>query len=142
MHKVIIDTNVLVSALIQRSYPNFILYNCVLENLVKVCISDELFEEYLVVLNRPKFSKYADFLNKAEFVIAQIESKATKFFPKEKFEIIGDLADNKLLELASESKADFIITGNTNDFTMGNFKDTKIVSPKDYWDNFRIEFIN
>jgi len=138
MQKIIIDTNVLVSALIQRSYPNFIVFYCVLENLVEVCTSDELVEEYLDVLNRPKFSKYPDFLNKAEFVLAQIESKAINFLPKERFEIISDKNDNRLLELASEANADFIITGNTNDFAMSYFKGTRIVSPKEYWDNFRI----
>jgi len=138
MQKIIIDTNVLVSALIQRSYPNFIVNYCVLENLVELCISGELIEEYLDVLHRPKFSRYPDFVNKAEFVLAQIESKATNFFPKERFEIIDDKNDNRLLELASEANADFIITGNTNDFTMSYFKGTRIVSPKDYWDNFRI----
>ena len=65
MQKIIIDTNVLVSALIQRNYPNFIIYNYVLENLVEVCISVELFEEYFEVLNRPKFIKYPDFISKA-----------------------------------------------------------------------------
>lgn len=137
MQKVIIDTNVLVSALIQRNYPNFILYNYVLENLVELCMSDELFEEYLEVLNRPKFSKYPDFLNKAEIVLAQIETKSTKFYPTQLFDIIDDSADNRLLELAVKSKADFIITGNTNDFTMTDFKGTKIVTPKEYWDNYR-----
>ena len=139
MQKVIIDTNVLISALIQRSYPNFILQNCVFENQVEICISDELFAEYLDVLNRPKFNKYPDFLNKAELVLVQIENIATKFFPREKFEVIGDKDDNRLLELAFEAKADFIITGNTKDFTMSDFKGTKVVSPKDYWDNFRVE---
>jgi len=137
MQKVIIDTNVLVSALIQRSYPNLIIYYCVLENQVEVCISDELFEEYLDVLNRPKFTRYPDFVAKAEFVLTQIESKATYYFPKEKFEIIANKNDNRLLELASESKADFLITGNTNDFTMSYFNGTKIVNPREYWDNFR-----
>jgi hypothetical protein len=27
------------------------------------------------------------------------------------------------------------MTGNTNDFTMDKYKTTKIVSPKDYWEN-------
>lgn len=137
MQKIIIDTNVLVSSLIQRNYPYFILYNYVLENLVEVCISDVLFKEYLEVLNRPKFSKYLDFVNKAEYVLAQIEAKAIKFYPTIPFDIIADSPDNRLLELAVESKADFIITGNTNDFTMPDFKGTKIVTPKDYWDNYR-----
>lgn len=139
MHKVIIDTNVLVSALIQRSYPNFILYNCIFENTVFVCVSEELFKEYIEVLNRPKFSKYPDFINKAEFVLAQLENIAIKFIPQEKIDVINDSPDNRLLELASESKADYLITGNINDFTMTDFKGTKIVSPRDYWENFRIE---
>jgi hypothetical protein len=110
----------------------------VFENLVEVCISDALFEEYLEVINRPKFNRYPDFLKKAEFVLSQIESLAIKYSPTERFEIIDDKNDNRLLELASESKADFIITGNTNDFTMSNFKLTRIVSPKEYWENFRL----
>jgi putative PIN family toxin of toxin-antitoxin system len=137
MKKVIIDTNVLVSALIQRSYPNFILYNIVFEELIDVCLSDEIFEEYLDVLNRTKFSKYPDFVNKAEIVLTQIENKAIKFSPKSKFKIIKDLNDNKFLELAYESKADFIITGNTNDFTMSDFNGTIIINPKDFWDTFQ-----
>jgi len=137
MQKVIIDTNVLISALIQRNYPNFILFHYVLDNLVEVCISDELFEEYLEVLYRPKFLKYSDFIGKAEFVLAQLEAKATKFYPTKKFNVIADNPDNRLLELAVESKADFIITGNTSDFTMTEFHGTRIVTPKDYWDLFR-----
>ncbi len=137
MQKIIIDTNVLVSSLIQRNYPYFILYHYVLENIVEVCISDDLFKEYLDVLNRPKFSKYHEFLNKSEFVLAQIEIKATKFYPTIRIDKIGDNADNRLLELAVESKADFIITGNTNDFTMTDFEGTKIVTPKGYWENYR-----
>ena len=137
MKRVILDTNVLVSALIQRSYPNLILNNCVFEGLIEVCISDEIFEEYLDVLNRPKFSRYPDFQNKAELVLTHIENKATKYFPKRKFKIIKDLDDNKFLELAYESKADFIITGNTNDFTMSDFNGTLIINPKDFWDTFK-----
>lgn len=134
MQRIIIDTNVLVSALIQRNYPYFIVYNYVFENLVEVCISIELFEEYLDVLNRPKFSKYPDFAIKAELVLAQIEAKSSKFKPTQQVDIIQDDADNRLLELAIASNADFIITGNTNDFTMSHFQGTKIVTAKEYWD--------
>ena len=136
MQKVIIDTNVLVSAMIQRSYPNLIIYNLLFEDLIELCISDEIIEEYIEVLNRPKFAMHPDFLSKAELVLAQIENKATKYFPSERFEIIPDKNDNKFLELAFESKADYIITGNSNDFTMYDFKGTKIISPKEYYENF------
>lgn len=138
MQKLIIDTNVLISALIQKSYPNLILVNCVFENRFEVCISEELLEEYFEVISRPKFTKYPDFLTKAEFVISQLESNATKYSPQVRFDIIVDSADNRLLELAYESKADFIVTGNTNDFTMSEFNGTRIISPKEFWEKYGI----
>lgn len=139
MQKVIIDTNVLVSAMIQRSYPNLIIYNILFEDLIELCISDKIIEEYFEVLNRPKFAIYPDFLSKAELVLAQIENKAKRYFPSERVEIMADKNDNKFLELAFESKADFLITGNSSDFTMSDFKGTKIISPKEYYENFSFD---
>jgi len=40
-----------------------------------------------------------------------------------------------ILELVDECFADYIITGNTNDFTFSMYKQTKIVKPKDYVEN-------
>lgn len=57
--------------------------------------------------------------------------------PKIQLEIIKDEPDNRLLELAQISKADFIITGNTNHFTMKIYKKTKIVTPKEYWEEYK-----
>jgi len=45
----------------------------------------------------------------------------------------------KLLELAETCGADFLITGDTNDFTITEFKGTKIVSPKKYWTEYMIK---
>jgi len=47
------------------------------------------------------------------------------------------LIEDKILELADESGADFIITGNTNDFSFSNYKHTKIVNPRDYWEIYK-----
>jgi putative PIN family toxin of toxin-antitoxin system len=68
-------------------------------------------------------------------LLTDIERKATLHHPKITLKIIKDLADNRLLELAVESRADFLITGNTNDFTITKYKGTKIVSPRDYYEN-------
>ncbi len=59
------------------------------------------------------------------------------FQPKIKLNIISDIDDNKIIELADECNADFIITGNTNDFTFSSYKNTKILTPKDYWENHK-----
>ncbi|WP_158859341.1 putative toxin-antitoxin system toxin component, PIN family [Lunatibacter salilacus] len=130
MQKNVIDTNVIVSSLIQRNYPYKIIYELFTHNKFMLCVSEELMSEYYEVLSRPKFAKFPDFFGKAENLLADIETKATKFVPSLKFDLISDKDDNMILELAEACKADFIITGNTNDFTFSEFKETKIVSPE------------
>jgi hypothetical protein len=137
MQRIILDTNVLVSALIQRSYPYLILNELFVEQKIEVCVSEALLLEYYDVLRRKKFAKYPEFVSKAELVLADIESKSLRFRPRTHLKIISDLQDNRLLELAQECKADFLITGNTNDFTMAKHKQTKIVSPKQYWEDYK-----
>ena len=61
MQKIVIDTNVIVSSLIQRGYPNLIIKDLFIEQKFQLCISDELLAEYYEVLARPKFSKFQDF---------------------------------------------------------------------------------
>jgi uncharacterized protein len=99
-----------------------------------LCVSEELMAEYYEVLSRPKFAKFPNFFGKAESLLADIETKAKKFLPIAKIDLILDKDDNMILELADECLAEFIITGNTNDFTFSAYKQTKIVSPKEYWE--------
>jgi putative PIN family toxin of toxin-antitoxin system len=135
MQKIVIDTNVFVSSLIQRGYPNLIINNLFIEQKFQLCISEELLAEYYEVLARPKFSKFQDFFIRAEVLLVEIELKATMYIPTISLDLISDVDDNMILELADECLADFVITGNTTDFTFPIYKQTKIVTPKEYWDN-------
>jgi uncharacterized protein len=69
--------------------------------------------------------------------LAIVETKGVKFYPKAKVALISDQADNRLLELAGESTANYLITGNSNDFTMDKFRKIKIVNPKEYWEKYQ-----
>ena len=137
MQKIVIDTNVFVSSLIQHGYPNLIVKDLFIEQKFQLCISNELLAEYYEVLARPKFSKFQDFFIRAKALIVEIETKATKYNPIITLDLISDNKDNMVLELADECLADFIITGNTTDFTFPTYKQTKIVAPKEYWDNYQ-----
>ncbi len=139
MQKIVIDTNVIVSSLIQRNYPYFIISELFIEDKYQLCVSEELMSEYYEVLTRQKFAKFKDFFIRAEALLADIEAKATKYYPTITLELISDDDDNMILELADQCNADFIITGNTTDFTFPTYKQTKIVTPKDYWDNYKPE---
>jgi putative PIN family toxin of toxin-antitoxin system len=137
MQKVIIDTNVIVSSLIQKSYPHRIIYDLFIADKICLCTSPLLLAEYYRVLERPKFAQFHEFAAMAKTVLANIEVKAASYQPDITLNIIADKDDNKILELADICAADFIITGNTNDFTFPAYKQTKIVTPKDYWENHR-----
>ena len=117
MQKIILDTNVLVSALIQRNFPYLIISELFIEDKITLCISDELLSEYYEVLNRKKFAKYPDFVNAAEKLLATVETKGVKFYPKTQVTLISDQDDNRLLELAEEGEANYLITGIDSDRT-------------------------
>jgi len=132
MQKVVIDTNVIVSSLIQKSFPYKIMYELFIEDKIKLCVSKALMLEYYDVLRRPKFAIYYDFVERAESLLAEIESKSTIYVPNVLLNLVSDKDDNKILELADVCKADYIITGNSNDFTLPIYKNTRIMNPKDY----------
>jgi uncharacterized protein len=46
MQKIVLDTNVIVSSLIQRNFPNLIVNELFIEDKFQLCISDELMAEY------------------------------------------------------------------------------------------------
>ena len=136
MQKLILDTNVIISALISNSIPSRILYDLVLTQKVEICLSQEIFTEYVEVLNRDKFSKFTNFKAKADVVLSRLREIATFYQTNRQVEVLTDTSDNKFLELAAESAADYLTTGNTLDFTITEFEYTKILTPRDYWDNY------
>lgn len=132
--RLILDTNVIVSANIQKGYPYFIVDRVFADPSLQLCISDPIFAEYVEVLNREKFTKFPDFHARAQTLLADIEMYATRFSPTVKIDLIADEPDNRLLELAETCVADYLVTGNTKDFTMVDYKGTKIVSPKEFFE--------
>lgn len=135
MQKLILDTNVIVSALISNSIPTKILYELVLTKKVKICLSEEVLAEYVAVLRRERFSKYPNFQAKADVVLSRLREVSFFFSTTKKIYVLKDLSDNKFLELASASGADFLTTGNSQDFKISEFEKTRILSPTEYWEN-------
>ena len=137
MQRIIIDTNIIVSALISNSIPTKILYELVLTEKVTTCLSNEIFLEYVDVLNRDKFSRFPNFKTNADIVLNRLREISKFYKPKEKIDILSDTSDNKFLELAAISSADYLITGNLVDFTISEFEYTRIITAREYWDFFR-----
>lgn len=136
MHKIVLDTNIVISAIISLGYPYKILHDLVATEKVKICLSEQILNEYTEVITRTKFAKYSNFKQNALLIVTNIKRVGKLHKPNIQLNIISDKADNRFLELATFSKADFLITGNTNHFTMTEFEGVKIISPKDYIENY------
>jgi len=105
----------------------------VFDNKVGVFLSEEIFIEYINVLYRPKFSAIPNFRLNAEIALSRLKELSKIISPEKRVNMIADQNDNRFLELALASGADFLITGNTNDFNMKEFGVTRIVTPSEYW---------
>ena len=136
MHRLVIDTNIVVSSIINVGFPNKILYQLIAPGRITLHISPSILDEYIQVLSRPKFAKFKNFKTNADFILSNIYRVSRKFTPDIELNLIKDKSDNKFIELAVFSKANFIITGNTNHFTIEEYKGVKIITPKDYWEAF------
>ena len=135
MQSIILDTNVVVSALISKnSPPSRIVDELVLNRKVELCTSDVILSEYIEVLGREKFARFPDFKARAELLLNRLYEISTKFTPEVRLDIIADEGDNRFLELALAAQPDFLITGNTNDFTMQTIGRAQIVTPREFCD--------
>ncbi len=61
-----------------------------------------------------------------------LDTKAQKYVSEIKVTICKDPQDNFLIELAEEANADFIISGDKLVLDIKEYKNTKIVSPKEF----------
>lgn len=134
MHKLVIDTNVLISALINPSgIPAKILSEIVFCGKAQLYLSAEIIDEYILVINRPKFKKYQQFEHAGLSLLMIIQEIAILEEPIESVSVIKDMSDNKFLSLAQHIDADYLVTGNWNDFKMEEFHNTKILKPSEYY---------
>ena len=129
MFKVVLDTNVLISAILFGGFPRKCL-ELAIEGEIELYISKEIIREVEGVLSREKFNIAEENLR---YIISSLDSIAEFVNPKNKLDIIKkDPQDNKILECAIESEADFIISGDTHLLELSEFQKIKILETADF----------
>ena len=125
MRRVVIDTNVMVSAYLGGRLETIIV--AWIEGKFALTVSNQIVNEYINVLSRPKFkiarAELDDFaaliLSKAEFVV-----------PGESIRVVeADPSDNKFLEAAVTGQADYIISGDKHLRDLKEFRGIAILTP-------------
>ena len=123
--KVILDTNLWVSFLISKDF-NF-LDNYVEKGKVKLIFSEELFNEFISVVERPKLKKYFT-ESDTKHLIQIINKYAILQHISTDTEQCRDKKDNFLLNLAIDSEADYLVTGDKDLLIIKKVRKTKILT--------------
>jgi len=130
MQKVVIDTNIFVSGLLDsKSSSNFII-ELFLQNKFTLLITHPVLRELREILTRKPLSRLAN--RPVDEFLTLLERQAKKVSPGEKVRIIkDDPEDNKFLECALAGKADFIISGDHHLLSLRKFRGISILNSKE-----------
>ncbi|MBI5252916.1 MAG: putative toxin-antitoxin system toxin component, PIN family [Euryarchaeota archaeon] len=124
--KIVLDTNVLVSAVILRNGKPFQLLKNGELGKVRIVLSRQIIEEFRKVLAEPRIGFTKREINTT---IQKISSFSQIVNPKIKLKVVKeDLDDNKILECAIAGGAKYIVSGDKHILNLGRYKGIKIVS--------------
>ncbi len=128
-HRIVLNTNVLISAILFGDPPRDVL-KLVISGTVGCSLSLAILDELRNVLQRPKFK----FSSEQSFnVMEELHSACDIINPMVKINVITeDPDDNKILECAVEAKSTFIVSGDRHLLDLVEFRGIKILTPTAY----------
>lgn len=136
MHRVVVDTNIFVSAFIKGGEPEELIQKWKQGKLV-IVMSRDIVEEILEVLLRPKIGAPFSYVERLGKVIYRKAVIVKLHQPLQV--IINDPKDNKFLECAVEGKADYIISGDEHLLSLKEYQGIKIVKAKEFLEKLEKE---
>ncbi|MBW4514989.1 MAG: putative toxin-antitoxin system toxin component, PIN family [Timaviella obliquedivisa GSE-PSE-MK23-08B] len=126
----VFDTNVIVSSLLFSSgNPSKALRYALKQG--EVLFSLELLEELSNVLGREKFNRFVTSEEQDEFLETFVE-RATLVEVTEKVQECRDPKDDKVLELALNGQAGYIVSGDKDLLVLNPFRKVKIVTAEEF----------
>jgi len=129
MIRVVLDTNVLISALISKSSAPQKLYRAFTKQRFL------LLEEVEDVINRERLIKYHKLTPKQRRIMEQLAELSYVVLgtvSSEELVVQRDPEDDKFLWCAIEGKADYIISGDHHLLDLKEYEGVKILSPHDF----------
>ena len=108
--RVVLDTNVLIAALITKGTPPDRLYQAWLRGEIELITSVAQIAELAAVLARPRLQKYLD-ADEAAAIIENIDTRAVIFDDLPSVDLSPDPKDNPILAAAIAGNADLIVSG-------------------------------
>lgn len=144
--KVVLDTNVIISGLFWKGPPHEILMHIQNNDTVEFVQSINTFNEVETVVQRGKFVEIMAKRNLNASVILESLMMAGKFYhiSQKTKNLVTDLSiedqdDLKFIELALESSAQYIVSGDPHLLKIGKFESIKILTPAEFLKTFYLD---
>jgi putative PIN family toxin of toxin-antitoxin system len=130
MIRVVLDTNIIVSALLNPLGPPAQVFSLAVDGAVQLCVSGKVYDEYEDVIRRPRLGRSEKEISAALRVIRE-----TGFWvkPTRAIRACTDPDDDIFLECAQAGGADYVVTGNIKDFP-SSWLEIGIVTPRRFLD--------
>ena len=128
MKRVVLDTNVLVSAMISPFGNEAQVLDAVQRGKITPSLSRSILEEYADVLARPKF-RFAG--KEVDGLMGLLTSTGLRFEPAPAAGASPDPGDEEFIACALESGAEFIVTGNKRHFPDESCGQARVVSARE-----------
>lgn len=131
MIRAVLDTNVLISALLQSlGSPAQVFLATLKGSSVQLCVSGDIYAEYDEVIRRPKFQRSE---NEIANTLRVIRERGVWVKATERVRVCSDPDDDIFLECAQAARAHYLVTGNTKDFPE-KWLDTQVVTARQFLD--------
>jgi len=131
MIRVVLDTNILVSALLQpQGLPARTFLMALAGTTAQLCVSGDIYAEYEEVIRRSKFNRSEAVIESALHAIWQNGLWVKR---SEKVHACSDPDDDIFLECAQAARAHYLVTGNQKHFP-AKWADTQIVTARQFLD--------
>ncbi len=132
MFQIIIDTNVLLSAVRSQLGASFLLLSLIEDSRFQINLSVALVLEYEDVLKRPELNNnltHQETDDVIDFLCQNANLREIFYLWRP---ILSDPKDDFVLELAVESNCDYIVTFNIKDFAKAETFGIKAVKPSEF----------
>jgi len=123
--RVVLDTNVLISAILFGGKPRQILEKAI-RGEIRLCLSEPMLEELKGVLQRSKFNYSPEMI---QFILTELTGIADFVDPSVTINVVlEDQEDNRILECAVAAKADYVITGDSHLLKLNNYLNIDVLN--------------
>jgi putative PIN family toxin of toxin-antitoxin system len=113
MIRVVLDTNIVVSALLQPLGPPAQLFELALGGVMQLCVSGNIYAEYEEVISRPRFQRSPEII---AATLQAVREHGHWVRPTDTVKACADPDDDIFLECAQAASAEYLVTGNLKHF--------------------------